>query len=110
MSEKLIAKKVRIDRIYPDNLQSNFVSNIVVQHQPDHFILSFFEVWPPAILGNSDAETQKVLDSVDRVDAKCVARLVLTPARMKEFVQLISENLVNYEHMMQNQADWAQEG
>jgi hypothetical protein len=102
MSEKLIAKKVRIDRKYPDDLQSFFVSNIVVQHQPDHFILSFFEVWPPAILGDSEAETQKVLD--------CVARIVLTPDRMKEFVQLISENLVNYERLMQIQSDWAQEG
>ncbi len=105
MPENIVAKKVRIDRIYPDNLQSHFVSNIVIQHQPDHFVLSFFEVWPPAILGESDAEKQQALDSVDRVEAKCVSRLVITPARMKEFVQLMSENLVNYEHMMQIQAD-----
>jgi len=110
MPENIVAKKVRIDRRYPDNLQSHFVSNIVVQHQPDHFILSFFEVWPPAILGESDAEKQQALDSVDCVEAKCVARLVFTPARMKEFAQLMSENLINYEHMMQIQADKTQEG
>ena len=110
MSEKIVTKTVRIGRIYPDDLQSYFVSNVVVQPQPDSFILSFFEIWPPAILGGSDAEKQQALDLVDHVEAKCVARIVLTPATMKEFVKVMSENLLNYERMMQIQADNTQEG
>jgi len=109
MPENIVDKKIRIERIYPDNLQSYFVSNIVIQHQPDHFILSFFEVWPPAILGESDDEKQQALNSVDYVEAKCVARFVLTPARMKEFAQLMSENLINYDHMMHILADRTKE-
>lgn len=103
--ERIVAKKVRIERTYPEDLQSHFVSNVVVQHQPDVFILSFFEVWPPTILGDTDKEKQKALEAVDRVEAKCVARLVLTPSKMREFVETMAENLQNYETMMQMQLD-----
>lgn len=103
--EKMFAKKIQIERIYPENLQSHFVSNVVVQHQPDIFILSFFEVWPPAILGDTNEEKRKALEAIDRVEAKCVARLVLTPSKMREFVETMAENLQNYEEMMQMQLD-----
>lgn len=99
--DRLVGKEIRLDRVYPDDLQSHFVSNIVVQHQPDAFILSFFEVWPPAVLGESEEEKREILESLDAVEAKCVARLVVTPSRMREFVTLMTENLDNYERMIQ---------
>ena len=102
--KKIVAKKIRIERIYPEDLRSHFASNIVVQHQPDAFILSFFEIWPPAILGETDEEKQQALEAVDRVEAKCVARLVLTPSKMREFVETMTENLLNYERMIQLQS------
>jgi len=108
--EKIVAKKVRIERIYPEDLQSHFVSNIVVQHQPDVFILSFFEVWPPAILGDTDEEKQHALEAVDQVEAKCVARLVLTPSKMREFVETTTENLQNYERLMPLQSELDESG
>lgn len=108
-NEEIVAKKIRIERTYPDDLQSHFVSNIVVQHQPDMFILSFFEVWPPPILGESDEEKRQVIDAIDHVEAKCVARLVLTPSKLREFLETMSENLHNYEHMMQIQSEQDQD-
>jgi hypothetical protein len=104
--EEIVAKKIRIERIYPADLQSHFVSNIVVQHQPDMFILSFFEIWPPPILGESEEEKQRELDALDHVEAKCVARLAVTPSKMKEFLETMSENLRNYERMMQIETEW----
>lgn len=97
----LVKKDIKLERIYPDNLQSHFVSNIVVQHEPDIFILSFFEVWPPAILGANEEEKQKELEKIKRVESKCVARLVVTPKKMVEFVKAMTENLKNYETMIQ---------
>ena len=99
--EEIVAKNIRIERTYPADLQSHFVSDIVVQHQPDTFILSFFEIWPPPILGESEEEKQRKLDALDHVEAKCVARLVVTPSKMREFLETMSENLRNYERMMQ---------
>jgi len=64
------------------------------------FILSFFEVWPPAILGETDEEKQEMLDSLESVEAKCVARLVVTPSRMREFIAVMNENLSNYERLI----------
>lgn len=104
--EEIVAKKIRIERIYPANLQSHFVSNIVVQHQPDAFILSFFEIWPPPILGESEEEKQRELEALENVEARCVARLVVTPRKMREFLETMSENLRNYERMMQIEPEW----
>src|SRR3990172_3689638 len=92
---KVIEKKVRVIRKYPDDLQSHIVDNLVVQHQPDRFVLSFFEVWLPAMLAESDEEFQGQVDSLESVEAKCVARLVVTPQRMREFVNAMTKNLEN---------------
>jgi len=93
---EMVERKLRIDRIYPENLQSHFVTNVVIQHQPDFFVLSFFEVWPPAILGETEEEKQKALDSLESVEAKCVARLIFPPDKMGEFVAAINENFANF--------------
>jgi len=101
MPKNMVLKKINIERHFPDDLKSYFVANVVVQHQADFFVLSFFEVWPPVIIGESEEEKQNALDSIDSLEAKCVARLVLTPDRMKELHQLITENLSSYEHLLQ---------
>lgn len=90
-------KRLRIDFTYPEDLQSKFVQNIIVQHQSDFFVVSFFEVWPPAILGDTEAERRELVGSIGKVEAKCVARLVLTPEKMREFVSVMKRNLENYE-------------
>ncbi len=97
---KLLEKKIRVNRKYPEDLQSHIVDSIVVQHQHDRFVLSFFEVWLLPVLAESDEELQKQFDSLESVEAKCVARLVVTPQRMKEFVDVMRKNLENYEKMM----------
>ena len=95
-----IGKQIRIERTFPENLQSHYVSNIVVQHEPDIFILSFFELWPPVILAESEEEKQKAFSALDHIDAKCVARLVVTPAKMKEFIGAMQQNYKNYEELL----------
>lgn len=95
-----LGKKIKIERTYPDDLKSYFVANVVVQHQPDNFILSFFEVWPPAILGETEEEKLKEFNTIDQVEAKCVARLVLTPSKMKEFLDTMADNWKNYEQLL----------
>lgn len=92
-----VTKRISLKRAYPDDLDSHFVSNIVVQHQHDHFIVSFFEVWPPLILGETAEERREALDAIQEVEAKCVARLVVTPARMREFIDTLSENWDRYQ-------------
>lgn len=98
--ESAIAKEIRLERVFPDDLQSYFVSNIVVQHRTEHFVLSFFEVWPPPLLGKEE-DRQKALEELDSIEARCVARLVVTPNTMREFVEVMSDNLEQFEEMTQ---------
>lgn len=100
-NQEEFTKKIKIERVYPDDLKSYFVSNVVVQHQLDNFILSFFEVWPPAVLGETDEEKERAIDAIDHVEAKCVARLVLTPSTMKQFLDTIAGNWKSYEQLIQ---------
>lgn len=92
-------KTVKLKFNYPDDLNSNFVTNVVIQHQPDYFILSFFEIWPPPILGKTEIEKKDVVDKIEQVEAKCVSRLVITPEKMREFIKLMTGNLADYDKM-----------
>lgn len=101
MSDKrgipILSKKLRIKHTFPDELQSHFVNNVTVQHEPEYFVLQFFELWPPMIIGETDEEKLEALKKINQIEAKCVTRLVLTPAKMREVVDLMMQNLSNYE-------------
>lgn len=103
------SKKVRINRVFPEDLTTNFVSSLVVQHEAEIFILSFFEVWPPPILGETDEEKLEALSAIDYIDAKCVSRLVLTPNVMREFIDTMSENLDKFERNRQTESKLGEE-
>jgi hypothetical protein len=98
-------KQIPLQREYPTDLQSNFVSNLVIQHQPHAFILSFFEVWPPPIVGETDEEKREQVEQIESVKATCVARLVVTPDKMKDFLDTMQENYEQYEEMMGEMAE-----
>lgn len=93
-------KKVRIDRRFPEDLKTHFATNIVVQHDPGTFYISFFEMFPPLVIADNDAERIKILNSLDSVDAKCVSRIVVTPDKMREFIDALEENYKGYQELI----------
>ncbi len=88
-------RQVSVKHVYPDDLTTSYASQIVVQHDPEVFVVSFFEAFPPLVLGSSE-EIKSGLANIKHVEAKCVARIVLTPTKMKEFVQIAQNNLQRY--------------
>ena len=90
--------EVPINWSYPEDLKTNFVTNLVVQHTDQEFILSFFETLPPLLLGEVKKEDLK------SVNAKCVARVVVTPKRMEEFINVMQSNLNIFKQKL-NQKD-----
>jgi hypothetical protein len=100
---EIFLKKVKLKRVYPENLRSHFVQNLIIQHEPGVFILSFFETWPPVVIGESDEEKKHLLESIDEVESKCVARLVLTPDKLFAFIKAMEKNLSLYEKRFQTQ-------
>ena len=96
-------KNVPIERVFPEGLQTHLVTNMMAQFQPEWFVLSFFEMWPPPVLGDTEQERQKALDEIESVQATCVARLVVPPSQMREIVKTLQENLENYDRAIGTQ-------
>ncbi len=82
----------RVDFEIPPNLNSVYATNLLVQHTEHEFIISFFEVQPPPLLGSPEQKDQQ-LKAISSLKGKCLARVVVSPARMREFVQVMSDNL-----------------
>src|SRR5258707_12171947 len=101
--DELMVHKVAIEYVFPDNIPSHFVSQVVAQFQEDHFILSFFELWPPAIIAETDEEKLAALKAIDRVQAKCVARIVITPTKMQELLGVLSTNYAKFQSLEKGQ-------
>lgn len=96
MSQSNPEKIVTINRVYPPDLETRHANNIVVQHDQDNFFLSFFDVWVPIIIGTNE-EKERQIEAVDSIDAKCVARIILSPSRALELINLLTENIRAYE-------------
>ena len=64
-------------------------TNLLVQHTDHEFVLSFFETAPPIVLNEKDFE-------IDKVTAECVARVVIAPKRMQQFIDTLQKSLEKY--------------
>jgi hypothetical protein len=80
-----------LDWRFPRDIISRYSNNFVVQHTEKEFILSFFEVLPPLVLGPEDVQQAK-LEALKAVPANCVARVILTPDKMKELIEVLENN------------------
>ena len=96
-----VDRQVRVVREFPPDLTSHFVQHFVVQFREDHFVLSFFEIWPPIIVGETEEEVVRQLSDLAAVPAKCVARLVITPSKMEELIGIMTDNYERFRHQQQ---------
>lgn len=98
-----ITKELPIDWIVPDDVRTHYANNIVVQHSEGEFIISFFQVLPPVIVGTSE-ETQQRIEAIKSVPAQCVARIVISPAKMESFINALTQNYTHYTAKEQERA------
>lgn len=87
--------QIPLDYYFPESLVTRFATNMVIQHSQEEFVLSFFEVKGPILLGTKE-ETQATLKSLKSVRADCVARLIITPGRMLGFISAMEQNWATY--------------
>lgn len=71
---------------------------------PDEMIVTLGQMVPPALLGTAEEREQQAR-SLDFVRVRPLARLSMTPARMRELVQVMSITLENYEREMESRGD-----
>jgi hypothetical protein len=81
--EQTASIRLPIDWQVPAGVISRYVTHLVVQGTEHEFFLSFFEARPPLIFGPLPDEVT--------VPAECVARIVLTPERLAEFVGVLQD-------------------
>ncbi len=84
-------KQVPIEWHIPEDLISGYATNMVVQHSEQEYVLSFFELLPPIILGTPQ-ELEK-LDTMSSVRAECIARIIVSAERMPKFIQVLQQTL-----------------
>ena len=85
-----------LDWHVPDNIPTNRVTNMVAQILEDEFVLSFFEQRGPLITDDYSYEKATQLKSVN---ALCVARVCITPARLEGFIKVLNQQLQQYEKL-----------
>ena len=86
---------VPIEWRVPDSIVTRYANQMVAQFQEGEFIISFFEVRAPVLLGTPE-ERRAQLMKLNSVPAECVARIVVAAERMPEFVNALKMNLDRY--------------
>lgn len=94
-SKTIDFKEVPIDYTIPADIKLLFADGLIVQHGENEFILSFFQTLRPIILTEDDRK------GVEKVESRCVARIVVTPQQMAKNVEALKENFEKWLAKMQ---------
>lgn len=80
----------------PDEIQSRYATNVIIQKLENEYRISFFEMLPPIILGDP-SETAKKLKQYESIRANCVAQIIIAenkmPGLVKAFQDLLERQL-----------------
>ena len=87
--------QVPIEWHISEDLDSKYATNLVIQHSEHEFIIDFFETRHPLILGDPD-QVREQWEKLESVRAECVARIIVSPNRMQEFINLMQAALNKY--------------
>jgi hypothetical protein len=90
--KSLKGKALPIEWHVPDDIPIRYATNIVVQRLENEYLISFFEVRPPIVLGSPEEVATKV-NSLDSIRANCVAQIMVAENKMPEFVKALQLNL-----------------
>ncbi|MGH7826374.1 MAG: DUF3467 domain-containing protein [Candidatus Binatia bacterium] len=82
--------------VIPDDLVPRYATNVVVQHDENEFVISFFELQKPIVIGTPE-QRKKAVDSIHNIRARCVSQIILSPRKMKDFIGAMETNLKRYE-------------
>lgn len=96
-SEKIKDEGVTLKINYqiPEDIETHFSDSFVVQHQKDHFILTFYQLIQQPILGTEEERIAQ-LKNTKQIDAKCIARIVVTPQKIEDITRVLNENIEKF--------------
>jgi hypothetical protein len=80
----------------PTGFPTHYATHLVAQHSDEDFTITFWDLRPPVLMGSPDEKSQQV-KALKEVRPTALARIVVTPRRMREFVQVMQDNLKTFE-------------
>lgn len=89
-----ILAPVELDYRIPDGMLAVYADTTVIQHTPNEFTISFFQVERPIRL---KPENPKKLIPIK---AQCVSRIVFSPEQMAKFIQALQTNMNRYQKLI----------
>jgi hypothetical protein len=84
-----------IEWYIPDDMVGQYATNMLVQMNPHEFIISFFQLYPPPVLGSPEEQKAKIAE-MRSVRATCISRVIVAADRMPEFLRVLQETLARY--------------
>jgi len=67
-----------------------FANHMIVQATNDEIHLAFFQIQPPIVLGH---EAPERIVEIDHIDAKPVARIIVTQAKLPGIIEALQKQL-----------------
>lgn len=101
--KKIGESKIPIEWYVPEGLMSQYATNMVIQHTDQEFMISFFEIKHPIILG-PDEEVKNQYEKIGKVRAECITRIILTPDRLKDFIASMQTNYEKFQKRKQEES------
>lgn len=84
-------KSIPVEFVIPPELISYYPNNYIIQDNGNDFVISFFEIFPPIVLGNPE-EVEIQVNNIDKVQAKCIARLQFSNEHFQEFLKVMNDH------------------
>ncbi len=81
-----------VDWHFPESLQSRYANNVLVQIGQHEFVVSFFEMQLPTLLGSPEDNKAK-LSAMETIRAECVSKIIMPPELIQGLIDALQMEL-----------------
>ncbi|GAC1342825.1 MAG: hypothetical protein NVSMB27_02120 [Ktedonobacteraceae bacterium] len=92
-----------VDWHFPEGLQSRYANNVLVQTGQHEFVISFFEMQLPTLLGSPEDNKAK-LKEMEKIRAECVSKIIMTPELVQGFIDALQSELDRFSSQKSKQS------
>jgi hypothetical protein len=104
-SDTQVSAAVPLVWVGADDLPVHFANQFVSVVQANEIFLTIGSVVPPAILGSTVEERKAEVERITYVPVKPIARLGLTPAGLKQLIEVLQTTLEKHEQLPRQESD-----
>lgn len=91
-----------VDWHFPEGLLSRYANNVLVQSGQYDFVVSFFEMQLPVLIGSPEDNKMK-LKEMGKVPAECVSKIIMPPELVQGLIDALQTELDKFSSQKQKQ-------